>query len=187
MTRPHIAALRACVLAAALGALPAAARTATAAELTARGQEALDTLYASNAHAKILGAQARAVLVFPRIVRGGLLVGGERGEGVLFEQGEEPEFYSITALSAGLQAGFESHSYAMFFITGDALSYLDNRDGWAVGTGPAIVLMDEAFAGNVNTATLDQNVYAVMFDQEGLMGAQSLEGSKIDRITPEDD
>lgn len=164
-----------------------AANAATAEELTVHGQQALDDLYAGNTHAKILGEQARAVLVFPHIVRGGLLVGGARGEGVLFEPGEAPEFYSITAVSAGLQAGVESHGYAMFFITDAALDYLDDQDGWAIGTGPAIVLMDEGFAGNVSTATLDQDVYAIMFDQHGVMGARSLEGSKIDRITPEDD
>jgi len=145
---------------------------------------ALQKLYSSTPEAAGLGAKARAILVFPKIVKAGLMVGGQSGSGVLF-QGQRPiGYYRISAGSVGLQAGAQTFSYALFFMTPDALSYLQKSKGWAIGSGPSVVVLDKGKAKTMNTTTVSQAVYAMPFGQQGLMGGLGLEGSKITPINP---
>jgi len=65
-----------------------------------------------------------------------------------------------------------------------ALNYLDQSDGWALGSGPSLVVWDQSQAASLSTTTLSQDVYAVPFGGEGLMAGLGLEGSKITRIKP---
>ena len=88
------------------------------------------------------------------------------------------------AVTFGFQAGVQTFSYALFFITDSALAYLSKSNGWAIGTGPSVVVVDEGFAKTLNTTTLSQDVYAMPFGQKGLMAGLGLEGSKITQIHP---
>jgi len=145
---------------------------------------ALRRLYATEPRARELGGRARAVLVFPRIIKAGLLVGGESGEGVLWVRGRVSAFYRLSAASFGLQAGAQSFSYALFFMTAPALSYLQRNNGWAIGSGPSVVVVNRGAAASVTSATLTHDVYAFPFGEHGLMAGLGLEGSKITRIHP---
>lgn len=169
-------------LLAALGA--SSARADSQAELASKARAALDRLYASSPKAVQLGAKSRAILVFPKIVKAGFMVGGQSGDGVLFEHGKATRYYNISAASFGLQAGAQRFGYALFFITDSALSYLQKSKGWAIGTGPTIVVVDQGAAKTINTTTLTQDVYAMPFGQKGLMAGIGLEGSKISEIHP---
>ena len=89
------------------------------------------------------------------------------------------------AASYGLQAGVESFGYALFFVTDAGLTYLDKSEGWEIGVGPTLTVVDAGFAKSFSTTTLKEDIYAFFFDQKGLMAGLSLEGSKITRITPD--
>ncbi|MFL6736424.1 MAG: hypothetical protein ACJ8F4_05135, partial [Sphingomonas sp.] len=102
------------VLAAGLGSLSQSAPAATGPELNANGKAALDRLYAQSDRARRYSRDARAILVFPKIVKAGFVIGGQGGEGVLFVQGKPMGYYKIGAASFGLQAGGQSFSYALF-------------------------------------------------------------------------
>jgi lipid-binding SYLF domain-containing protein len=69
-------------------------------------------------------------------------------------------------------------------MTGSALSYLDASGGWAIGTGPSLVVVDQGLARSLTTTSLRADVYAFVFDQRGLLGGIGIEGSKVTRITP---
>lgn len=168
----------------ALGPLASTAEAATASELRASAQAALRKLYAKSARARELSKKARGVLVFPKILKAGFVFGGQGGEGVLFEGGRTSGYYSIGAASFGFQAGAQVYGYALFFITASALDYLKKSEGFAIGTGPTVVVLKAGAAKQADTTTLTQDVYAISFDQAGLMGSLSLEGSKITRIHP---
>jgi lipid-binding SYLF domain-containing protein len=155
---------------------------ASATELNADGKEALDKLYAESDKARRYGRDARAILVFPRIVKAGLVVGGQSGEGVLFVDGEPRGYFRISAASFGLQAGGQTFGYALFLMNDSAVSYLRANDGWAIGTGPNVVVYNEGAATSANTTTLREDVVAFPFDQRGLMAGVDLEGSKISKI-----
>lgn len=158
------------------------ARAASAAELSTDAMAALEQLYAQEPRMRELGRKAVGVLVFPSIIKGGLLVGGERGEGALIRNGNVEAFYSISALSFGFQAGAQQFSYALFFMNEPALAYLDQSDGWSLGAGPSLVVVDQGYAASITTTTATQDVYAVPFGEQGLMAGMGLEGSKISRM-----
>ena len=161
---------------------PAAAQAATAAELRRDGSAALKKLYAGVPKAKELADKAKGVLVFPSVVKAGFMVGGLFGEGVLFKDGKAVAYYNTVAGSYGFQAGVQKYGYAMFLMNDAALQYLDKSDGWELGTGPSIVVVDEGAAAGLSTSTARDDVYAFIFSQTGLMAGLGLQGSKITKI-----
>jgi lipid-binding SYLF domain-containing protein len=169
-------------LAGTCGSLSQTARAATAQELNTDGQAALERLCAQSAKAARFRRSAAAILVFPRIVKAGLLIGGQGGEGVLLVRGKPTAYYRISAVSYGLQVGGQSFSYVLFLMNDSALSYLNSSDGWSIGSGPSVVVMDKGKAMSNTTTTLTQDVYAFPFGQSGLMAGMGLEGSKITQI-----
>jgi lipid-binding SYLF domain-containing protein len=160
---------------------PAAKAPATA--LSRDSQSALRKLYAQVPGARTFGEQATAVLVFPKIRKAGFVVGGQYGEGTLFKAGKPVGYYSTTGLSYGLQAGAQQFGYALFFMNDDAVSELDRADGFEVGVGPSVVVVDQGMAKNVTTMTMHGDIYAFVFSQKGLMAGLGLQGNKVKRIT----
>ena len=132
--------------------------------------------------ARQLNGKAVAVLVLPRIVKAGFLFGGAYGEGVLVQGGKTLGYYNSAAASYGLQAGVQWFGYALFFMNADALKYLDSSQGFEIGVGPSVVVVDQGMAKKFGSTTLTQDVYAFIFGQKGLMAGLGIEGSKITRI-----
>ncbi len=160
----------------------AASAAATAEELDREAQEALQSLYKGNPAARSIAKVAEGVLVFPRIVKAGLVFGGAYGEGVLLKGSEPVAYYNSVSASWGLQAGAQTFGYAVFLMNDEAMSYLDRSDGWEIGVGPTVALVNEGVARNLSTSTLKDDAYAFIFDQQGLMASFSIEGTKISRI-----
>jgi lipid-binding SYLF domain-containing protein len=148
----------------------------------ADAKAALKALYASEPVAKMIGEKAKAILIFPNIVKAGFIVGGQYGEGVLLENGKLIAHYNSVAASYGLQAGVQSFGYALFLMTDKALSYLDKSDGWELGVGPSVVVVDKGKAKSLTNLTLQDDVYAFIFDQKGLMAGLGIQGSKITKL-----
>jgi len=146
---------------------PQPAVAASAAEINRDVGSTLQKLYARAPSAKALAAKAKGILVFPSIIKAGLMVGGQ---------------YNTVAASYGLQAGAQSFGYALFFMTDSALSYLDKSGGWEIGAGPSIVVVDEGMATSMTTTTGKTDIYAFIFNQKGLMGGLGLQGTKITKI-----
>lgn len=160
--------------------LPAEASSASAIDRSV--DNALARLYREIPAAKRLAKQAKAVLVFPSVTKGGLMVGGQYGEGALRKGGKTVGYYRTTAVSYGLQAGVQKFGYALFFMSDAALQHLNRSDGWEVGVGPSVVVLDEGMAKTLSTTTLRDDVYAFVFSQRGLMAGAGLQGSKITPI-----
>ncbi len=151
--------------------------------LEAKARTALQKLNDTTPKSKELQTRAKAVLVFPDIVKAGLIVGAQGGNGVMFDaDGKVLGYYNATALSYGLQAGVQSFSEAMYFMTDSATSYLAGSDGWSVGMGPSIVVVDEGMGKSMTTTTLKSDVYAFIFGQQGLMAGMGLQGQKITKL-----
>jgi lipid-binding SYLF domain-containing protein len=187
--RAVVAALRRGVLVAALalgfyGATPIVSWAASASQIDREVTQSLNTLYKHNPGAKALGDKAVAVLVFPSIVKGGFIIAGQYGDGALRKNGKSVAYYRSLAASYGFQAGVQAFGYVLFFMDDASVRYLDNSDGWEVGTGPSLVVLDAGFGKNLTTTTLQKGVYAFIFDQKGLMGGVGIQGSKITKINP---
>jgi lipid-binding SYLF domain-containing protein len=177
------------VVAAALGftsppAAPAEEGKTAASELSSSSQAALQSLYAKVPAAKTIGAKAKAVLVFPKITKAGLGIGGQYGEGALLKDGKAVAYYNTAGVSTGLQAGAQQYGYAMFFMNDAAVTQLDKTEGFEVGVGPSIVVMDEGKAKTTTSTTMKDDIYAFIFSQKGLMAGLGLQGNKITKINP---
>jgi lipid-binding SYLF domain-containing protein len=163
---------------------PGTAIAGGAAQIDSDVDAALASLYASNPAAKTLGAQAKGILVFPQVLKAGLLIGGHYGEGALRVNGKSPGYFYTSAVSYGLQAGGQTYGYALFFMTDNALDYLEDSGGWEIGVGPSVVVVDQGTAKTITTTTQLQEVYAFIFNQQGLMAGLGLQGSKIGEFIP---
>jgi lipid-binding SYLF domain-containing protein len=161
-----------------------ASQAATAWEINRGATAALDHLYATWPGTRALADRAKAILVFPEIVKGGFIVAGQYGDGALRKHGRTEAYYRSVAASYGFQAGVETFSYVLFFMDDKSLSYLNSSDGWELGVGPNLVIVDEGLAKNLSTTTLQQGVYAFIFGQQGLMAGIGLQGTKITRTHP---
>jgi len=158
------------------------AHAASAAELNREASAIMGKLFEKHPQAKMLNAKAKAVLIFPSVYKAGFMFGAQYGEGVLRKGNKTTGYYNTVAASYGLQAGAQAFGYALFFMNDSALSFFENSQGFEVGSGPSIVVLDEGTAKTATTSTLTQDVYAFIFSQKGLMGGLGLQGSKISKI-----
>ncbi len=158
------------------------AQAASAEDLNRDAHQALQTLYRTNATAAAVSRNARAVLIFPNIVKAGLVFGGAYGEGALMKGNNVVNYYNSVSGSWGLQAGAQSYGYAVFLMNDKALDYIDKTAGWEIGVGPTVVIVDAGVAKNLSTSTLKDDAYAFIFNQQGLMAGVSIEGTKISLI-----
>ena len=111
------------------------------------------------------------------------LIGGQYGEGVLYKGGKPSGYYSSVAASYGLQAGVQAFGYALFLMTDSGVKYLNKSEGWEIGVGPSIVIVDAGIAKNLSSTTLQKDVYAFIFDQKGLMAGIGIQGTKVTKIS----
>jgi lipid-binding SYLF domain-containing protein len=174
---------------AAAGAAPLSVATfdtayaaATPDELNRDSEHALQMIERTNPAAAAIASRARAVLVFPSIVKAGFVFGGAYGEGELRQGSRIDGYYNSVTGSWGFQAGAQSYGYVVFLMNDRAVNYIHRTHGWEIGVGPTLVVVDQGVARNLSTSTLKDDAYAFIFDQQGLMGGVSIEGTKISRI-----
>ncbi len=165
---------------------PQTSGAASAQDIDSQVDIALKQLYKSTPVAKKLATIAKGILVFPDIIKGGFIIGGQYGEGALRVNGVTRGYYQTLAASYGLQLGAQSFGYALFFLSDADLKHLlKNSDGWEIGIGPSVVVMDEGMARSFSTTTAQSGVYVFFFNQKGLMAGLGIQGSKITQIQPE--
>lgn len=127
-------------------------------------------------------SRARGILVFPRVYKGGFIFGGEYGEGALLVNGATNGYYNIASLSYGFQIGGQRKSMIIAFMTDDALESFRNSSGWEIGPNATVTIANVGAEGELDLTALNQPIVAFVFDQRGIMGGISLEGTKITRI-----
>jgi lipid-binding SYLF domain-containing protein len=181
-TLAAVAFATALVVPVAIGASTSAQARSTAQEINKGANEALERLLESNPLAADIAKKSRAVLIFPSIVKAGLIFGGAYGEGTLRRGTAVLGYYNSFSASWGLQAGAQSYGYAVFLMNQNAIDYLERSEGWEIGVGPTVVLVNEGAAKNLSTTTLKDDAYAFIFGQKGLMAGISIEGSKVSKI-----
>ena len=157
--------------------------TAAAVEgLDPDARAALAKLYETTPRAKALGEQAKGILVFPSVGRAGFLVGVQYGEGVLFQGDNIVGYYNVAGASYGLQAGAQVFAYAMFFMTDAALDYLNKSQGFELGVGPTVVVVDAGKAKTLTSTTARDDIYAFIFGQKGLMAGRASRDRRSARL-----
>lgn len=155
---------------------------ATKAEIDQRVHVTMQQFYQLNPKHKELVARAKGVLVFPRITKGGIGVGGQYGEGALRVNGKNVGYYSVTSASVGLTLGLATHKEVIMFMNQEALDKFTNSHGWSIGADTGVAVLTDGGGGNYDTQTLQKPILAFVFGENGLLGDASVEGSKIDHL-----
>ena len=125
---------------------------------------------------------ASATLIIPRITKAGFVLGGAYGEGVLRISEVPVDYYSLASASYGFQIGAQQYSNIIFFMTEEALQKFRVKDGWELGADAEVVFRDKGYSIGVSSKTISKPVYAVVFDQKGLLAGTSLVGAKFSRL-----
>ncbi|MDC3075762.1 lipid-binding SYLF domain-containing protein [Paracoccaceae bacterium] len=142
----------------------------------------LQTLFEIDPDTISIYKNAPATLIIPRITKAGFVLGGAYGEGVLRINEAPIDYYSLASASYGLQIGAQQYSNIIFFMTEEALQDFRVKDGWELGADAEVVFRDKGYSLGVSSKTMSKPVYAVVFDQKGLLAGTSLVGAKFSRL-----
>ena len=162
--------------------VPLQGEAATAAELDARVNEAIDNFKREVDGADVFLNQAAGYLVFPRVIKVGIGLGAETGEGALRVRGRTAAYYRTTAGSFGLQLGAQAKSIIIAFMTNESLAKFRNSAGWQIGIDGSVALIDLGAGKQINTGNIKDPVVGFVFGSKGLMYNLTLEGTKISKI-----
>ncbi len=174
---PHKAILVLCLL-----VIPLATQAASKLELDTRSEATLNDLFEKEPAAKELANKATGLLIFPRIIKAGVGVGGELGEGVLRIGEGNAGYYRLTSVSVGFQFGGQAKSEVVMFMTADALRQFQESDGWEAGVDGSIALIEFGVGKEIDTHSIQDPIIGFVFSNKGLMYNLSLEGSKFWQI-----
>jgi len=158
-------------------------RADTAYAVASGSNQALQQLYRTSPVAALLARRAKAILVFPKIVKASLVVGGASGEGELMRGRGIDGYYKLETQSFGIQVGAESYQYVVFLMTPSAVQNLERGSGWQLGRGPTLMLVNRDSPRNLATAPLRYDSYGFAFNQRGLIAGVGAEGTRISRTT----
>ena len=151
-------------------------------EIDARVEEALTRLYTQSSAAKDLAYRAEGVLVFPNVVKGGFILGGEYGEGALLMNGEVVDYYNIASAALGVIVGLQAKSEVILFMNEQVLNKFRASSGWTVGGDADVALATLGTGGTIDFLKMRSPVVAFVFANRGLMLNLSIDGSKVTRI-----
>ncbi len=158
------------------------AHAADTAQIDVMANASLDKLYAENGSVAELSKSAVGLLIFPEIVKAGLGVGGEVGDGVLRIGDAADGYYRTLSLSVGWQAGFQTYGYVIMFMTQEALDNFKSKEGFKLGVDGSVAFVDAGATVDVDTTSIKADTIGIVFDESGLMANATVKGSKITRL-----
>jgi lipid-binding SYLF domain-containing protein len=179
--RGHTAAVLSLIALLMLGTSPPA-QAATATEINARVNGALQQLYERSPAARELGAKASGILVFPRVIKAGFGLGGEFGEGALLVGGTPVQYYRVAGASVGFQIGGQARSQVLMFMTDEALAGFQTSNGWEVGVDGSVALVEFGVGEALTSHSARDPIIGFVFGNKGLMYNLSLEGSRFWKV-----
>jgi lipid-binding SYLF domain-containing protein len=151
-------------------------------EIDAKAQEAVENFYKQTSAGKQLAQKAAGMLVFPEVLKAGVGIGGEYGEGALIIKGKTTGYYNTAAASIGFQLGAQVKSQIILFMNQKVLEAFRKSQGWKAGVDGSVALATLGAGGELSTETIQQPIIGFIFSNKGLMYNLTFEGSKITRI-----
>jgi lipid-binding SYLF domain-containing protein len=159
-----------------------AALAASKDEIDAKVQEAVENFYKQTSAGKQLAQKAAGMLVFPEVLKAGMGVGAEYGEGALLVKGKTVAYYNTASASIGLQLGAQVKSQIILFMNQKVLDSFRKSNGWKAGVDGSVAIATLGAGGELSTETVQQPIIGFIFSNKGLMYNLTFEGSKITRI-----
>ncbi|MFH1045127.1 MAG: YSC84-related protein [Pseudomonadota bacterium] len=151
-------------------------------EINAEVKQALKNFREHTSAGDELSKKAAGMLVFPNVIKVGIGIGGEFGEGALLVKGKTVAYYNIAAASIGLQLGAQARSQIVLFMNDKVFNEFRKSEGWKAGVDGSVALATLGAGGSIDTETAKQPIIGFIFSNKGLMYNLTFEGSKITRI-----
>ena len=158
------------------------ASAASAKEIDIKADAALERFCQEVASGKKFLDSAQGVLIFPSVIKAGIGIGGEFGEGALRIAGKTVDYYSTAAASIGFQLGVQSKTVILVFLDKGALKKFRKSSGWEIGVDGAVALVTVGAGGSIDTTNIKEPIVGFVFSNKGLMYNLTLEGSKITKL-----
>jgi lipid-binding SYLF domain-containing protein len=155
---------------------------ASAEEIDIRVDAALEKFQSTVGGSKEFLNSAKGVLVFPKVIKAGIGIGGEYGEGALRIKGKTVDYYSTASASIGFQLGAQAKTIILVFLTDDALNSFRKSSGWEVGVDGSVALVTLGAGGTIDTTNIKDPIVGFIFGQQGLMYNLTIEGSKFTKL-----
>ncbi len=159
-----------------------ASSAASKQEIDARVQETLERFFQQTPAGRTLSQKAAGMLIFPNVIKAGIGIGGEYGEGVLQIGQQTVDYYATASASIGFQLGAQAKSQVILFMDKQALDKFRRSEGWKVGVDGSVAIANFGTGAEFDSNTLQQPVIGFIFGNKGLMYDLSLEGSKFTKI-----
>ena len=156
---------------------------ASASEIDKDANTALAMLREEISDSSLIIDQAYGYLVFPRIVKVGVGIGIETGEGVLRINDLSVDYYRLSSGSLGFQLGAQAKGVVVAFMTQDILNNFRNNPGWKVGVDGSITIIDQGLGKSIDTDNILDPIVAFVFDNRGLMYSLPMEGTIFNLIS----
>jgi len=164
--------------------LQIASAAATAKEIDASADAALDRFYKQVKGADELSRHAKGLLIMPNVKKAGFIVGGEYGTGALRIGGKTVGYYRVVSGSVGFQLGVEAKDMILVFMTDEVLNKFRASKGWEAGIDGNVAIIVVGGGGSATTRNVNEPIQGYVFDVKGLMGDISLKGAKFSKIDP---
>ena len=125
---------------------------------------------------KDLAKRARGIIIIPQMLRGGLVLGGTSGSGILFAREmatglwHGPAFYILGSLTFGFQVGAETSQIIMFVMTDKGLNSMLSS---SFKLGADVTMAAGPVGGGAKAATADILSYS---RSKGAFGGFTVEG-----------
>ena len=129
-------------------------------------------------------SKAAGYLIFPEVIKGGFVFGGEYGKGVLRINNRDRAYYRFISGSVGFQAGLQKRSVIIAFISKRSLENFLKSDGWEAGIDGSIAVVNWGLGKDISSMNFEKPIVAFVFNTKGLMYNLTLEGTKFQRIIP---
>lgn len=166
----------------ALVIFPLAVNAASKVEIDANVEEALAKFSQESPAGQRMAERAVGMLVFPKVIKAGIGIGGEYGEGALIVSGQTVDYYNTAAASIGFQLGAQVKSQIIMFMTEEALATFRSSDGWEAGVDGSVALVEFGAGGEISSNSAQSPILGFIFSNKGLMYNLTFEGSKMTKI-----
>jgi lipid-binding SYLF domain-containing protein len=165
-----------------IGIFSIASYAATANEIDASVNASLNRFVKQVNGAQEFLDSAKGVLIIPKVMQGGLVVGAEYGEGALRIGGKTVGYYNIVAGSFGYQIGAQEKDIILVFMSDKVLKKFRNSENWKAGVDAEVTVVKVGADESLNTMKFKQPVVGFVFGQKGLMAGATIEGSKFTKL-----
>lgn len=182
LNRSVVLAVGLCLVAAMMLIVPGVSQAKNGREIDTSVDAAMGRFMTQVRGSKEFIQDAKGILVFAGVLKAGIGIGGQYGEGALRVHGKTIDYYKITSASVGFQLGAQVKDIVLVFLQDAALKKFQGSEGWQAGVDGAVVLLDKGAAASINTRKFNEPIVGFVVGEQGLMYNLTLEGSKISKL-----